>query len=705
MYQIANDMVTERKQPMHVNMMKTFLPVVMMYTVCMSLQAAMRVDMRCTAGRYIAAGVELVGAADGGAPTEWDTTQEPDGWMQITSGSATADVLVLNTTAAVVGGRLVADETWDDERVVVVRDDIVVPSGMTLTLGAGCIVKFTDGARIVVENGGAVVAEGAYFAAFDDDSVGGDTDMNGLRAEGGNLYHGWLDDPAVAALSTVRFVDGSTNLPTRTYSAGVAYGVLPELVRDDAMFGGWFTENGGLGQAALPENLVAVGETVLYAYWIPYELSIDSSSVTVAADASEGSFSVTANSAWEVSCDAGWVTVQGGRGAYPYAAAVTYAVSENAKTEARTATIRVTMQSAGDNMPYQCDFTITQSGMATLAAPTINPTDGATFSGSSRRVSISGAEDGAEIRYTLDGSEPTATSKLYTKSFNVFDTTVVKVKAFKAGRLASATVSSRIVRLQTLAEALDVPLWTVATDGDALWTVDESAGRNGSSCARSGLIGDNQECELSTTVDGAGTLTFWWKVDCEDDPDYDNWDYLMFEVDGTEISRIDGNSDWRKVSVKIKAEGRHDVAWRYSKDYTDDDMTGIADCGWVDQVVWTPLAGESEVPVAWLEGLGVVSSGMSAADAANADPDGDGLTTAQEYIAGTDPNDPDSAFTASIEIVDGTPVVTYSPDLLSERKYQTFGRKSLSDPDEKWTPLESGQESDYNFFKVEVEMP
>ena len=58
-------------------------------------------------------------------------------------------------------GQPSASETWDDERVVVVRHDVVVPSGKTLTLGADAIVKFTEGARIVVEDGGAVVAEGA----------------------------------------------------------------------------------------------------------------------------------------------------------------------------------------------------------------------------------------------------------------------------------------------------------------------------------------------------------------------------------------------------------------------------------------------------------------------------------------------------------------------------------------------------------------
>ena len=692
-------------------MMKIVLAMVMIATSA-TLPAA-RVETRETAGYYIATGVEMIGSADGSSVTEWDTTQEEDGWATLAYDGGSlritrpvvenggVDVLVLNTSALVVGGRMSESAVWDDAVPIVVRDDVVVPLGKTLTLDAGSIVKFTEGARIIVEDGGAVAANGAYLAAFDDDSVGGDTDMNGDDGrDGARPSQWWLDDAAVAALSTVRFVDGSTNLPTRTYTAGVALGSLPELTRADAMFGGWWTDRGGEGEEADGTKPVPPGEMALYAYWIPYELNIEPSSVTIVAVTTNGTFTVTANSAWEVSCDADWVTVQGGRAVYPYAAVVAYTVSENASTETRMATIRVT--SAGG---LSCDFTLTQEGMAVLDAPTINPADGTTFSSTSRRVSISGAESGAEIRYTIDGSEPTVTSKLYTKSFNVFDTTVVKARVFKNGKMTSATVSSRIVRLQTLAEAMDVPLWTVSTGGDAAWTVVESEGRNGSSCARSGAIGNEQESTLSTTVDGAGTLTFWWKVDCEDDPDYDNWDYLMLKVDGAEVARIDGDSGWRQVSVKIKGASTHTLTWTFSKDYMDDDMTGIEDCGWVDQVAWTPLVGDSEVPVAWLENLGMVSAGATAVEAANADPDGDGLTTAQEYVAGTDPNDPDSTFTASIEMVDGQPVITYTPDLMEDRRYKTLGKKDIGDPNEDWAEVNNGEEGNYNFFKVTVDLP
>ena len=79
-----------------------------------------------------------------------------------------------------------------------------------------------------------------------------------------------------------------------------------------------------------------------------------------------------------------------------------------------------------------------QEQQNTLAKPTIY---GANPFTESTEVTMSGPED-AEIRYTTDGSTPTAQSTLYEGGFTLSDTTTVKAIAIKNGE--SSEVSTRL---------------------------------------------------------------------------------------------------------------------------------------------------------------------------------------------------------------------------------------------------------------------
>ena len=83
-------------------------------------------------------------------------------------------------------------------------------------------------------------------------------------------------------------------------------------------------------------------------------------------------------------------------------------------------------------------YTITPSG--TVATPTFSP-PGGTYT-SSQSVSISCTTTGATIRYTTNGSEPTATSPAYSTPINVTSTKTIKAKGFKDGWTPSATASA-----------------------------------------------------------------------------------------------------------------------------------------------------------------------------------------------------------------------------------------------------------------------
>jgi len=94
---------------------------------------------------------------------------------------------------------------------------------------------------------------------------------------------------------------------------------------------------------------------------------------------------------------------------------------------------------------YKAGWTASDSGHAsywissgTVATPTVTPAGGTP---ASPVVSMSTATTGATVRYTLDGTTPTATSAAFTYPFAVPVTTTLKVKAFKAGYTASATTT------------------------------------------------------------------------------------------------------------------------------------------------------------------------------------------------------------------------------------------------------------------------
>ncbi len=123
------------------------------------------------------------------------------------------------------------------------------------------------------------------------------------------------------------------------------------------------------------------------------------------------------------------------------------------------------------------------------------------------------------------------------------------------------------------------------TEGDGAWRIDEDVSHGGGGSARSGAIGDNQSTSLVATTEGAGTISFFWRVSSED-----GYDWLRFVVDGATVAEICGEYDdsWREVTHSIAGRAAHTVEWRYSKDGS---VSNGQDCGWVDDVSWTPEGG------------------------------------------------------------------------------------------------------------------
>ena len=89
----------------------------------------------------------------------------------------------------------------------------------------------------------------------------------------------------------------------------------------------------------------------------------------------------------------------------------------------------------------------------TVATPTFSPAGGSYFEAQS--VSINCATEGAAIRYTTDGTDPTETSSLYSSPLTISQNTTLKAKAWKDGFIASniASATYSFPTILTIAEA------------------------------------------------------------------------------------------------------------------------------------------------------------------------------------------------------------------------------------------------------------
>jgi hypothetical protein len=106
----------------------------------------------------------------------------------------------------------------------------------------------------------------------------------------------------------------------------------------------------------------------------------------------------------------------------------------------------------------------------------------------------------------------------------------------------------------------------------------------------------------------------------------------------------------------------------------------------------------------FIEKFGPVSSLTLSMPTGKKDSNGNDMYVWQDYVAGTDPLDINSVFTVSITMVDGAPLIEWTPKLSAaeeaERVYIVYGKRSL-DPSEEWhTPVNALD----RFFKVGIEM-
>ena len=190
---------------------------------------------------------------------------------------------------------------------------------------------------------------------------------------------------------------------------------------------------------------------------------------------------------------------------------------------------------------------------------------------------------------------------------------------------------------------------------------------------------------------------------------------------------------WQTGAADLDGDGRvnfYDL-WRYAKDAGAQDGETEGQC-FNKELLMSTLAGVTDtsaseaetfntpvrVSYSWLDAymraLGIVPSGggtatggalysfadyAAAAERTKTTAQGQTIAVWQDYVAGTDPADSNSVFTAGLTITNGVPYIYWTPDLgRDERDYIIYGREDLTSGS--WGPTNAAS----RFFKVEVRM-
>ncbi|MCB0805150.1 MAG: T9SS type A sorting domain-containing protein [Bacteroidales bacterium] len=126
-------------------------------------------------------------------------------------------------------------------------------------------------------------------------------------------------------------------------------------------------------------------------------------------------------------------------------------------------------------------------------------------------------------------------------------------------------------------------------DGSADWAISSNQPYEGTYCAKSGTISNQQTSEMMVEMDVSidGEISFFLKVSSEAD-----YDYLRFYIDNNEQDSWSGEEGWQEASFDVTA-GTHTFKWVYEKDYS---VANGEDCAWIDYIIF-PSAGGSANPL------------------------------------------------------------------------------------------------------------
>ena len=254
-----------------------------------------------------------------------------------------------------------------------------------------------------------------------------------------------------------------------------------------------------------------------------------------------------------------------------------------------------------ETAPYVINFRERKVG--DFCEITFTPDDGALFSES---ITISLTPEIAEmpIRYTLDGSEPTANSPLYSGPITLTKRTTIKAIAALAG--VQGLAYSATYRKVGLGEGVDTPEYDWTTDSAKPWTYQTENTHDMSDAVQSyngpmpghsdGTTGDSSRMEVVVAVDDGASLSFWYSerkvgkfivsTSLLETPLYEDDAY---------------SSGWKQVEVPLPI-GRQTITFSFERSnagYYPQMFNGV----WLDQIVIADLSAAPTILPATTETL------------------------------------------------------------------------------------------------------
>lgn len=148
------------------------------------------------------------------------------------------------------------------------------------------------------------------------------------------------------------------------------------------------------------------------------------------------------------------------------------------------------------------------------------------------------------------------------------------------------TISITLDKMVTLVmenfESGNFNMFPYTMDGTKPWITDTQSPYQGSFCAVSGDINDNENSIIKLTINVLqdGQISFAKKVSSES-----SYDKLKFYIDDVEKADWSGQIDWATHNYPI-SHGLHTVKWEYMKDYS---VSTGQDCAWIDNILFPQL--------------------------------------------------------------------------------------------------------------------